>query len=79
MCSEYLSQGQLLLTPSTKHWGGKRIIQAQEEEAKMAFTNFRVQDSGKSRIFIKRFNTAEECVIYINDYNSKIRKLKKVK
>lgn len=60
------SQGLLLDTPFTRKLTLRELEEAKEQEEKLLCFNFRPgADSGRNRIIVHRFSTAEECAEYV--------------
>lgn len=65
----YWSQGFLINNIRTIAWSRVDRQEINYEEKCRAFRRFTIADQGRSRIFIKSFNTPEECKEAINNHN----------
>lgn len=65
----YWTEGRLLNTMQTIRWTDEQRQEADYEERCRAFRNFTWIDNGKSRIFIKRFDTPDTCTKAVMNHN----------
>lgn len=71
--------GRLLYTRDTSRWTDDERYHADLEERKMIFTNFTSFDEGRSRVFIKRYETTHEASLETVRHNRLIEFLYKMK
>ena len=69
-------QGRLLITPITEHYDAMSKHKINIDEQHCAFANFSVRDQGRSRIFLFRFNSPDECLRAVQAHNLSLRLVK---
>ncbi len=63
------SQGQTLLTATTRRWTLDQWDANEERERRTVYRNFSMQDQGRSRVLVQECQSAEEAASMVDDLN----------
>lgn len=70
-------QGFLLVTSNTVRWSKQHREDADRGEKCTAYANFSPYDLGRSRIYLYRFNTPEECYNAVKEHNAALAPMRR--
>lgn len=65
-------QGYLLLTNNTSRWSKEQRDECDDEERHIAFAHFTPENEGRSREFVYRFSSHDECAAAVAAHNTRL-------